>query len=214
MNQFIYYFDLFGTGIFAVSGAMAAIKKHLDLLGVIVLACSVGVGGGILRDTMVGRTPVMALRMPVYLLLCVGCAVLVFCSARYWMRFRNIIKICDAVGLGVFTFIGADVAERCGLNPLGIIFCGTITAVGGGVVRDMLLGHIPVVLRSDFYATASLLGGLLFLCTRQMELLSQFLCVSVFTMVLRLLAIYFRIKLPSVQIATWRNARGKTSSRR
>ena len=191
--------DLVGTFIFAVTGAVKGVRKRLDIFGVTVLACCVGVGGGIVRDLTLGATPVSALRNEYYLLLCIASGILIFSSAKYWMKIRNFIQIGDAVGLGVFTFIGAQKACEAGLGCTGIILCGVVTAIGGGIIRDVLSGTVPVVLKSDFYATASVIGGGIFCIISKfdMPLAVLFPAVTGVVITLRLLALHYKIQLPA-----------------
>ena len=191
--------DLAGTFIFAVTGAVKGVRRRLDIFGVTVLACCVGVGGGIIRDLTIGIHPVSALRNEYYLLLCIASGIITFATAKYWMKIRNIIQIGDAFGLGVFTFLGAQKAFEAGLGCTGIILSGVVTAIGGGIIRDVLAGTVPVVLKSDFYATASMLGGALFCIMVKNDLPSACLFPTVAGVViaLRLLALHYKIQLPA-----------------
>ena len=159
-SAIIFALDLFGTAVFAVTGAVKGVRCKLDIFGVTVLACCVGVGGGMVRDGIIGAVPAAALQHEYYILLCIAAGILIFCTAKYWMRFRNIIQIGDAVGLGVFTALGAEKGFVYHLGFTGITLCGIFTAIGGGIIRDVFAGTVPAVLKSDFYATASLIGGL------------------------------------------------------
>ncbi len=191
--------DLFGTLVFAVTGAVKGVRCGLDVFGVTVLACCVGVGGGIIRDCIIGAVPVAALRNEQYILICIAAGLLIFFTAKYWMRFRNIIQIGDAIGLGVFTALGAQKGLQFHLGFTGIILCGIFTAIGGGMIRDILTGTVPVVLKSDFYATASLIGGVVFclLLPLKFPFFLTFLIVSGLVMTIRLLAIRFKVTLPT-----------------
>lgn len=155
--------DLLGTLAFALSGAFRAIKHELDILGLLVLATATGVGGGILRDVLLGATPPSALREETYILICIAGALLAVLGKRYIALHWDWVMIADAVGLGVFAAIGAAKAEALQAGPLTVVMMAALTATGGGVVRDMLVMEVPAILKSDFYATAALLGGLLFL---------------------------------------------------
>ena len=200
----IHYFDLFGTAVFAVTGALCGVRHRLDLLGVVVFGCTVGVGGGILRDTIIGAVPVAALKDENYLVICIISALTVFIIARKLSNLAKLIAICDAVGLGVFTAIGAAKGLGSGLNTIGIILCGVLTAVGGGILRDVMSKSIPVVLTSDFYATASLLGGGLFCILAEFTEMADFkifLTVSLFVTSIRLGAMYFKLQLPVARCA-------------
>lgn len=193
--------DLFGTAIFAITGALRGFRRHLDFLGVCVLACAVGVGGGIIRDATIGATPVAAFQDGSYLVICAMVATIAFYVAPRLSVRWNVIPVLDAVGLGVFTAIGCEKAELYGCGRAAIVLCGVMTSVGGGVIRDVLVMRIPAVLRSDFYATASFLGGLLFLAllryAPQVDYFGRFLLVSALVLFLRLLAMRFKFHLPA-----------------
>ena len=193
-----YCFDLCGTVIFAVTGAVSAVKLRLDLLGVVVFSCTVGVGGGMLRDAIIGATPVAALQNETYLISCIITGLLIFFLSPLLAHHREIIMFCDAFGLGVFTAIGAAKGMQFDLGPVGIMLCGALSAVGGGILRDVMAGKIPAVLVSDFYATASLIGGGIYILLTKMPipLFYRFLTVALAVTAIRLLAIHFRIQLP------------------
>lgn len=197
-NWIILVLDLFGTAVFAVTGAVQGVRKHLDIFGVTVLACCVGVGGGMLRDCIIGSVPVAALTHQYYLLICIAVGLLTFASARYWIRGRNIISICDAVGLGVFTAIGAQKGAECGLGFTGVVLCGVFTAIGGGMIRDVLTGRIPVVLKSDFYATAALIGRAAYdvMFYVKTPFLYRFFSVAILVTSIRMLAMRYNVQLP------------------
>lgn len=196
----IFLLDIFGTGVFAATGAIKGIRKHLDIFGISVLSCCVGVGGGMMRDTILGAVPVAALQHWCYLAICIGIGFAIFFSARYWMKFRNIIQICDALGLGVFTAIGAAKGISFEISMVGVLLCGVITAIGGGIIRDVLSGEIPTVLKSDFYATASLLGGLLYYILNKCSVpwFINFLLTAAFVTAVRLCAMRLHLQLPEV----------------
>ncbi len=192
--------DLFGTAVFAVTGALRGFRSRLDFLGVVVLACAVGVGGGMTRDALIGATPVAAFTDSRYLILCAICgAVMFFLAPRLDDRW-NIIPLLDAVGLGVFTAIGAEKAWAHGCESVAIVLCGVMTAVGGGVLRDIFVMRVPAVLRSDFYATAALFGGFIYILLLKfvpsVDYLSRFFIVALITILLRMIAMRFRFRLP------------------
>lgn len=203
-GQVIHFFDLFGTAVFAVTGALCGVHHRLDLLGVVVFGCTVGVGGGILRDTIIGAVPVAALRDMSYLLICIISALTVFFIARYLRNLHRIIAFCDAVGLGVFTAIGAAKGFAYELNTVGVVLCGVLTAVGGGILRDVMAKSIPVVLTSDFYATASLIGGGVFCLLKNMTEMADFnIFIITFASVtsIRIAAMHYNLQLPVAQSA-------------
>lgn len=152
--------DLLGTAVFAVSGALAAGRKRLDLLGVLVLALVTAVGGGTIRDVLIGRRPIFWLADPRYVL-AIGAAALLTVA---WTRRRpppeSALLVADAVGLGAYAIVGAQIAERAGLPPASGILLGTVTGAAGGAVRDVLCAEIPFVLRrGNLYASAAVAGA-------------------------------------------------------
>jgi len=199
-QQIMYAFDLIGTVIFAVTGAVRGVHLKLDLLGVIVFACTVGVGGGMMRDTIIGATPVAALKNETYLLACLLTGLIVFFSARWVTSKRRLIIWLDAVGLGVFTALGAAKGDAYHLTCIGIVLTGVFTAAGGGVIRDLMSVRIPLIFVSDFYATASLLGGFLYFMLARwtsVPLFWNFILVLVFVAGLRMAAVHYKLQLPS-----------------
>jgi uncharacterized membrane protein YeiH len=200
-SELLYALDLFGTFVFAITGAFRGVKYQLDILGVLVLSVFTGVGGGILRDVILGSYPPAVFTHEVYFLVCLAGGLLVFFSASHIARWWNLVKVFDAVGLGVFAALGALKGYEHGLGPIGVVMMGTMTAVGGGVIRDILVSEIPAVLSSDFYATAAALGALsLWGCEaaglgREVSLL---VCAGL-TIGLRLLAMTLNMRLPRVK---------------
>ena len=156
--------DLIGTFIFALTGAIKGIDKHLDIFGITVLASVVGVGGGIFRDCCIGALPVAAFINQYYLIICIltGLTVFVFKNTIKKHRSDKLILYLDAIGLGVFTSLGSLKAISYGVPFIGVVIAGVFTAVGGGLIRDVLTNELPpTVLKTDLYATASLLGGII-----------------------------------------------------
>jgi uncharacterized membrane protein YeiH len=191
--------EVLGTIIFALTGALKGTQKHLDIFGVVVLACCVGVGGGIVRDAIIGCTPASALVNQSFFLTSIVTGILVFYFAKYLKNHEKLINIFDAFGLGLFTFLGANKGYLYNLDIIGVILSGAITATGGGVIRDVLSGDTPpTILRTDFYATAAILGGILFYTMKVFELtfITIFLSVFLFVTAIRLFAMYFNINLP------------------
>ncbi len=193
--------DLFGTAVFAITGALRGFRSRLDFLGVIVLACAVGVGGGICRDMAIGATPVAAFQDSRYLMICALMGAGTFYVAPRLGDRWNIIPVLDAVGLGVFTAIGCEKAfEVPECRGVAIVLCGVLTAVGGGVIRDVLAMRVPAVLRSDFYATAAAIGGVIFVLLarhcQSVGFYGRFAIVATLVLLLRLVAMRFKFRLP------------------
>lgn len=200
MSMF-YILDIFGTFIFGLSGAFRAVKYELDLLGVLILSIITGVGGGMVRDTLLGTTPAAALKDENYLIATIVAGLLVFFFAgRLAFQWKNIIR-SDALGLGVFTAIGVTKALEIGMGPVGAIIIGVLTATGGGVIRDMLVRETPAILEKDFYATASIIGGALLVLLHYLGAppIMQIIGAIAMTTTLRLIAIQFGLSLPKVK---------------
>lgn len=172
LNDVIYGLELLGTVAFAVSGALAAIGKGADLFGVVFIGVTTAVGGGIMRDLIIGVQPPVAFVHYEYVAASAATALLIFTFAYlrldHYKNRKGLIErynvAFDAAGLGVFTVIGmnAGIAAGHGDNPFLVIFLGMLTGIGGGILRDTLVREIPLVLRKQVYAVASLAGGLLY----------------------------------------------------
>src|SRR3954452_20604623 len=153
--------DLAGCFVFALSGGLAAVRARLDVFGVVVVATVTAIGGGVLRDVLVGVTPPNALRHWPYLAVPAAAAVLVFVWHPQVNRIRRPIVVLDAAGLGLFTVTGTRLALDHSLGPPAAVALGVLTGIGGGVLRDVLLREIPLVLRREIYALASAAGAVL-----------------------------------------------------
>jgi uncharacterized membrane protein YeiH len=159
--------DLIGTFVFALQGALAAIAGRLDLFGVMVLAFATALGGGILRDVLMGDLPPSALRGWTYPTTAFAAAAIAFIIEPHFAIPRALLLTLDAAGLALFAVAGTQKALEADMHPLSAVLLGTVTAVGGGTLRDVLLARIPAILRVDVYATAALFGALvLFVCRR------------------------------------------------
>lgn len=155
--------DLFGTMAFAVTGAFRAIEHGSDIVGIIILATITGVAGGILRDIVFGWIPPLAITNPLYLIITVTTAVIFFFLYPVLKKHWNLFLKFDAIGLGVFTVIGATFAYNLvGLNFLAMAFSGLLTAIGGGILRDVIVNELPIVFIKELYASASFVGVVTF----------------------------------------------------
>jgi uncharacterized membrane protein YeiH len=155
--------DLFGTMAFAVTGAFKAIEHKSDIVGVIILATITGVAGGVLRDIVFGHIPPLAIVNPLYLLITVSTGVAMFFLYRALKKHLNLFLKFDAIGLGVFTIIGAIFAYNMfGLNFLAMAFAGLLTSIGGGILRDVFVNEVPIVFVKELYASASFIGVVIF----------------------------------------------------
>jgi uncharacterized membrane protein YeiH len=154
----LYVADLLGVAVFSVSGALAAGRARLDLLGVLAIAAIAAVGGGTVRDLLLNRHPIFWIRDPTYLMVVAAAALLTVGCAHFYPVPRNTLLLADALGLALFALSGAQVAEAAGLSSLIVVLMGTVSGVAGGVIRDVLTGRIPLILRADIYATAAIAG--------------------------------------------------------
>lgn len=191
-------FTFIGILAAAISGALLGVKKKMDFFGIIVLGLSTALGGGIVRDMLIGYNPPVALREPIYTVVGIFAAVLVMFFPKKFSEQKNIILLFDAVGLGVFTAVGADTALRQDVSSLFIaVMIGVITGVGGGVLRDMFAQEIPLIFRKEIYATASIAGAFALAYSRQFYdgMIPLYICF-VITVVIRLVAVYFGINEP------------------
>jgi len=159
---FIYVLDLFGTMAFAVTGAFKAIEHKSDFVGIILLSTITGVAGGTIRDVVMGRFP-NSISDPTYVIITVASGVCIFFLYSRLKKHWNLFLKFDALGLGVFTIIGGTFAYNLfGLNFLIIIFAGVLTAVGGGILRDVIVNQVPIVFVKELYVTASFIGIFVF----------------------------------------------------
>jgi uncharacterized membrane protein YeiH len=155
--------DLFGTMAFAVTGAFKAIEHKSDIVGVIILATITGVTGGVVRDIVFGRIPPLAVADPLYLVITTATGIAIFFLYRALKKHWNMFLKFDAIGLGVFTVIGASFAyEFAGLNFLAMAFAGLVTAIGGGILRDVFVNEVPIVFVKELYASAAFVGVVMF----------------------------------------------------
>lgn len=159
MLTIITLLDLCGTFAFALSGAMAGIRRELDIFGVLVLSFAASSFGGITRDVLIGATPPAALQDWRYLAVSLAAGLIAFFWASLIEKLRNPVRLLDAAGLAFFAVSGTEKALAFGLRPVMAALLGMLTGIGGGVTRDVLLAEIPAVLRSDLYAVAALAGA-------------------------------------------------------
>ena len=208
----IFIVEIIGTIAFASSGAMVAVRKRLDLFGIIVLGVITAVGGGMLRDLMIGNIPPNMFRNPVYVLAAFLTVLVLFLLFRCWPfllgsryieGYEKIMNILDAIGLGAFTVIGIDTGVEAGYGDYHflIIFLGVITGIGGGILRDIMAGETPYVLKKHIYACASIAGACLYVVLLQVTRSDSAMIGSALLVVaLRILASHFRWDLPGIDM--------------
>lgn len=157
--------DLLGVAVFAVTGALVASRKQMDIIGFALLATVTGIGGGTLRDLVLGVQPVFWVRDPIYVAVCIAIAAIVFFTAHIPESRYRLLLWLDALGLSFFCVVGADKALDADAGWFIAIVMGVITATFGGIVRDVLGGEVPIILRKEIYATAALAGSAAFVVT-------------------------------------------------
>lgn len=195
----LHVIDLLGVAVFAVSGALTAGRRRLDLLGVLVIAALTAIGGGTIRDLLVDRHPIFWIAEPIYLVV-IACAAL---GTVIWARTRPVPRSAllwaDALGLAFFTIGGAGIAEQAGLPALAVILMGAITGSAGGVLRDVLCAEVPMILRQgELYATAAIAGATVYILLEGAHLPRPLPSVLGMLVIfgLRLAAIVWHLTLP------------------
>ncbi len=212
MENLMFVLELIGVAAFAISGAMTAMEKRADVFGVIFLAVTTALGGGIIRDILLGELPPRMFTSYTYVLVAVIAALIVFADA-YARRdkYRHnaekldaVNNIFDAAGLAVFTVSGINMAITANgfENPFLLVVMGMITGVGGGMLRDTMLGVMVKVMRKRIYAIASLAGGILYCCLLKLNVsdVVSVIAAMIFVFTLRVLATVFKWNLPSVEV--------------
>lgn len=202
-SAFLTFFELSGVFVFAITGAIKAIKNRLDFLGVIVFAITVGCAGGIVRDTMLGVEPITAFTNPYYIPICIAGGIVTFILSPKAIGKWTLIPYLDAIGLGIFTSLGCQKAIAMGAGPIAIVGSGILTAVGGGVLRDVFSTEIPMVFTSDFYASASIIGALSYLGLYYLGVPEGIIIwiAAIIATLLRILGYKFKWRLPVAKMA-------------
>jgi len=198
VDVFVYVLDLFGTMAFAVTGAFKAIENKSDVVGILLLATLTGVAGGTMRDIVLGQFP-NSISDPAYVVITVVSGLAIFFLYSHLKKHWNLFLKFDAIGLGVFAIIGATFAYHLvGLNFLAIVLAGMLTAVGGGILRDVFVNQVPIVFVKEFYASASFVGIAIFYLVLYLGGELYFATISgiVLTTGLRLVAIKYNWNLP------------------
>lgn len=206
MDILIFIFEIIGIATYAVLGAMTAIKKRMDLFGTVILGIVTAMGGGIIRDIILGRTPPVAFVKPVYASVAIICSLIIavpgirLVLVKSKKIYNKAMFILDTVGLSFFTVIGIGIAfESAQYNMFLVVFVGVITGVGGGVIRDILSGEIPHIFVKHIYASASILGAIAaaFLWDMAGKFIAMVLGMAVI-IVVRVLSAHFKWNLPII----------------
>lgn len=209
-DTIIFIMELTGTIAFASSGALTAFKQDMDIFGVNVLAIITAVGGGVIRDIIIGHTPPVMFQKPVYAvvaMLTCNLLFLIFCCNRrlmenhFMVTYEKLMLILDAIGLGIFTVTGISTGMNTSYssNFFLLLFLGVITGVGGGVMRDILAAQKPYILVKHVYACASLVGAVICILLWPAGDIAAMWCGAAAVMVIRILAMVFRWNLPRLK---------------
>lgn len=198
--MFFQVLDILGTIAFAISGVLVALHKRMDPFGVLIIAFVTAVGGGSLRDVLIGIQPVSWMTNMTYVYVIFGATVFAIVFKSKLNYLRKSLFLFDTIGIGLYTVVGIEKGIIAGLHPIICIALGTMTACFGGVIRDILCNEIPVIFRKEIYATACILGGLTYFLLREFMADTNFVFVIAGTIVIvtRLLAVKFKISLPSL----------------
>lgn len=198
LETFILLLDWFGLCVFAVSGALVASRKEMDIVGFAMLASVTGIGGGTIRDVLLGIEPVFWVRHPGYLVTCLAVAVVTFFLAHIPQSRERILLWFDAVGISLFCVTGAETALASGSGPTIAIAMGVATATFGGIIRDILGGESPIILKQEIYITAALLGSTVFVSLSALGLSQDVSAVVGFfaAFLLRAAALTWNLSLP------------------
>lgn len=201
--ELLYFIDIIGIISFALSGFLISIKHKLDLLGIFLMAFVTALGGGIIRDTIAGRIPYAFVDsiLPLVVLATLLIALLFKLHKKENLDRKEIFILSDSIGLISFSISGALVAINIGANFFGVVLLSFITAIGGGIIRDVLINHVPLVLSKDFYGTVAIIIAILLYLLNQFELLNSMSVLIVFGigLLLRVMARRYKWKLPKLK---------------
>lgn len=200
IDEILFWLDLIGTLVFAISGAMAAASKKLDLFGAAFLAFVTAVGGGTIRDLLIGVSPVGWMLNINYLYIILLGVGITFLFKKIVRKLRKTLFLFDTIGIGVFTILGLKKAMLIGIVPPLAIIMGMFSAVLGGVIRDVLLREIPLIFRKEIYAMACIAGGILFVFLQKQNVLFEWNAIITisFIVIIRIVVIKYRIGLPGI----------------
>lgn len=192
--------DFIGTSVFAISGALAAMRRKFDSFGVLILAAVTAIGGGSLRDVLIGNTPVGWMVHWEYLIIIICSTLIAALFRKRLAYFRKTMFLFDAIGLGIFTIIGFETGMAANLHPIICVILGTLSASFGGVLRDILCNEVPLIFHKEVYASLSILGAIIFYILLQtpLDININYVITSALVVVLRILAVKYEWVLPKI----------------
>lgn len=196
--------DLLGTVAFAISGALAAMNRKMDLFGIFIIAFVTAIGGGTVRDILIGNTPVTWMDHIIYIYVIGIATIMAIIFRKKIDHLKKSLFLFDTIGLGIFTIIGVETGIQNNLDPIISIALGVMTGTFGGVIRDILCNEIPVIFRKEIYATACLIGGLVFIILHKLGVESEiiYIVTSLIVISIRLVVVKFKISLPSFYLSS------------
>ncbi len=191
--------DLLGTIAFATSGALVAMNKKFDLFGVFIVAFVTALGGGTLRDVLIGKVPVGWMLETYYVYTIIGTTIITIVIRNHIKYLSKSLFLFDTIGLGIFTITGTQIGVESNFNPIISVALGTMTASFGGVIRDLLCNQIPVIFREEIYATAAIIGAITFLVLNKFNLPINiiYIITTSIVIIIRIIAVKFHLSLPT-----------------
>ena len=197
--DFITILDLLGVVAFSISGVLAAIRKEMDLFGILIIAAVTSIGGGTLRDVLI-KADVVWLREMIYTYVIIGTTILSIIFRKKLGYLRKSLFLFDTIGIGLYTVVGIEKGLSVGLHPVICIAFGTMSACFGGVIRDILCNEIPVIFHKEIYATACISGGLVYFILTLFEIPQSIVFISAGLVVIfvRICAVVFKLQLPKI----------------
>jgi len=201
-SDFLNIIDILGTFAFAVSGAFSAMERKLDPFGTLIIAFVTAIGGGTIRDVLVGNFPVNWLTNNVSILIIFASSVLAMLFASYLKQLATALFVFDALGLGLFTIIGFEIGLKQGFGPGICVALGTISACFGGVIRDVLLNKVPLIFQKEIYALACVVGAIVYYLLYQVNInedVSKIICILLIFLI-RIIAVRYKLSLPQISL--------------
>jgi len=195
-----YIIDILGTIAFSISGVLVALNKKMDPFGILIIAFVTAVGGGTLRDLLIGETPVSWMQDMTFAHVVLASTILAVIFKSKIDYLRKSLFLFDTIGIGLYTVVGVEKGISAGLHPIICVSLGTMSACFGGVIRDILCNEIPVIFRKEIYATACILGGIAYFIIKQLPIEGNlvFIIAGLVVIVTRILAVKFKLRLPSL----------------
>jgi uncharacterized membrane protein YeiH len=201
-SNFLNIIDILGTFAFAVSGVFSAMERKLDPFGILIISFVTAIGGGTIRDILVGNFPVNWLQNGNTILVVFVSAIATMILGSYLRKLNLALFLFDALGLGLFTIVGVEIGVEYGFSAGICVALGTISACFGGVLRDVLLNKVPLIFQKEIYALACIIGGAVYYFLYQWQLstnLSKVICILLI-FIIRIIAVRYKLSLPRITI--------------